>query len=165
MDHIAHRVLQFDRFTLDLARGCLRAGDQDIDIRPKTFEVLRYLAENTGRLIPKQELFETVWPNVTVTDDSLVQCIRELRQNLGDEDHRLIKTVPRRGYLLDVTVSTQAPQSLSDGSMSAPAQGLQKPTSVSDVRRALGDQDPQIIKTVPRRGYLSNSAGPGPRGH
>lgn len=87
MDHIAHRVLQFDRFTLDLARGCLRAGDQEIDLRPKTFEVLRYLAENTGRLIPKQELFEIIWPNVIVTDDSLVQCIRELRQNLGDDNH------------------------------------------------------------------------------
>jgi len=111
MDHIVHRVLQFDRFVLDLTRGCLRAGDQEIDLRPKTFEVLCYLAENAGRLVPKQELYEAVWPNVTVSDDSLVQCIRELRHKLGDDDRRLIKTVSRRGYLLDAAVSAQAPQS------------------------------------------------------
>src|SRR5215467_11125709 len=56
MDHIVHRVLRFDRFALDLVRGCLRADDQDIDLRPKAFEVLCYLAENAGRLVPKKEL-------------------------------------------------------------------------------------------------------------
>lgn len=103
MDQIIPRLLRFDRFALDLTRGCLRAGDQEIALRPKAFEVLRHLVENAGRLVSKQELFEAVWPNVTVTDDSLVQCIRELRDKLGDTDHRLIKTVPRRGYLLNVS--------------------------------------------------------------
>jgi len=117
MDHLVHRVLRFDRFTLDLERGCLRAGDQDIELRPKTFEVLRYLAGNAGRLVPKQEFYDSVWPNVTVCDDSLVQCIRELRQKLGDDDRRLIKTMSRRGYLLDAAVSAQPPRSFSDGSV------------------------------------------------
>src|SRR5215475_11843979 len=110
-----HTVLRFDHFALDLARGCLRAGDQEIDLRPKTFEVLCYLAENAGRLMSKPELFEAVWPNLTVCDDSLVQCIRELRQKLDDDDHRLIKTVSRRGYLLDAAVLAPTPHSLSDG--------------------------------------------------
>src|SRR5258707_13880329 len=104
MDQIFHRVLRFDRFTLDLTRGSLRQGDQIIDLRPKAFEVLRCLVSNAGRLVPKQELFDAMWPSVTVSDDSLVQCIGELRQKLGDDDHRLIKTVSRRGYLLDVAV-------------------------------------------------------------
>jgi formylglycine-generating enzyme required for sulfatase activity len=138
MDHIVHRVLRFDRFALDLARGCLRVGEQDIDLRPKAFEVLRYLAESAGRLVSKQELYDAVWPNVTVCDDSLVQCIRELRNKLGDDDHRLIKTVSRRGYLLDVTVLVQPPQSLSDGLAATPAEGPQKPATKLDVlHRAL----------------------------
>jgi DNA-binding winged helix-turn-helix (wHTH) protein len=120
MDHIVHRILRFDRFALDLARGCLRAGDQEIDLRPKTFEVLCYLAENAGRLVSKQELFEAVWPDVSVCDDSLVQCIRELRQKLGDEDRRLIKTVSRRGYLLDATVLAPTPQSWSGAAVQEP---------------------------------------------
>src|SRR5262249_2756286 len=43
----------------------------------------------------------TAWPEVTVGDDSLSQCIYELREILGDKDHRLIRTVSRRGYVLD----------------------------------------------------------------
>src|SRR5215510_531303 len=106
----APRILYFDKFSLDFARGCLRAGDQDIELRPKAFEVLKYLAENAGRLVGKQELYDAIWPNVIVSDDSIAQCIRELRGKLGDDDHSLIKTVSRRGYLLDTTVTTEPPQ-------------------------------------------------------
>ena len=133
MEQIVYRVLRFECFALDLARGCLRTGDREFHLRPKTFEVLCYLAQNAGRLVPKQELFETVWPNVTVCDDSLVQCIRELRQKLGDDDRRLIKTVSRRGYLLDVTVTAQTEQSLSHGSVATPAEGPRKPATKLDI--------------------------------
>jgi DNA-binding winged helix-turn-helix (wHTH) protein len=102
---VAHSVLHFDRFSLDLTRGCARVGEQDLALRHKTFDVLRFLAENTGRLVTKQELYEAVWPDVIVSDDSIVQCIRELRSKFGDGDHKLIKTVPRRGYMLDATAT------------------------------------------------------------
>jgi DNA-binding winged helix-turn-helix (wHTH) protein len=95
-------ALRFDGFSLDLGRGALRIGDREIFLRPKTFGVLQFLADNAGRLVSKEQLLAAVWSDVIVTDDSLVQCIRELRQVLGDEHHRLIKTIPRRGYLLDV---------------------------------------------------------------
>src|SRR5262245_23686559 len=107
---VVQGVLRFDRFSLDLTRGCLRAGGEDIELRPKTFGVLRYLVNNAGRLVAKQELCDAIWPNVVVSDESLTQCIRELRNKLGDDDHRLIKTVFRRGYLLDAKVSREAPQ-------------------------------------------------------
>jgi DNA-binding winged helix-turn-helix (wHTH) protein len=103
MDQIEHKTLRFDRFVLDLMRGSVSTGGQEVDLRPKSFQVLTHLAVNAGRLVPKQELIDAVWPDVTVTDESLVQCIRELRQKLGDDEHRLIKTLPRRGYLLDAT--------------------------------------------------------------
>ena len=111
MDQALYERLQFDRFTLDLARTALRFDNQEIFPRPKAFHVLCHLAENAGRLVGKQELFEAVWPEVEVTDDSLVQCIRELRQLLGDKEHRLIKTVTRRGYLLDAEVTIPTPGS------------------------------------------------------
>jgi DNA-binding winged helix-turn-helix (wHTH) protein len=102
MDQTVQELVRFDRFILDLKRGCLRADDQEIDLPPKAFRVLTYLALNAGRLVPKEELLNAVWANVAVTDESLVQCIRQVRQKLGDEAHRVIKTVPRRGYLLEV---------------------------------------------------------------
>jgi DNA-binding winged helix-turn-helix (wHTH) protein len=84
MNQAVQEVMRFDRFTLDLARGCLRVDEQELALRPKAFEVLRYLADNAGRLVPKQELYEGVWPNVAVSDDAIVQCVRELRQKLGN---------------------------------------------------------------------------------
>jgi DNA-binding winged helix-turn-helix (wHTH) protein len=112
MEQFVYRAVRFGPFTLDLTRGCLRSGDQDIGLRPKAFDVLCHLVENAGRLVSKQELHDAVWPDVAVSDDSLVQCIRELRQRLGDDGQGLIKTVPRRGYRLDSTVAVLAPHAL-----------------------------------------------------
>jgi formylglycine-generating enzyme required for sulfatase activity len=111
-DVAAPHILYFDKFSLDFARGCLRTGDQDIELRPKAFEVLKYLTQNAGRLVGKQELYDAIWPNVIVSDDSITQCIRELRSKLGDDDHSLIKTVSRRGYMLDAKITTVAPPHL-----------------------------------------------------
>src|SRR5262245_35892493 len=101
MDQILSRTLSFERFELDIARGCARVAGSDVGLRPKAFDTLRCLAENAGRLVSRQELHDAVWGHVAVSDDALVQCIRELRQKLGDADHTLIRTVPRRGYLLN----------------------------------------------------------------
>jgi DNA-binding winged helix-turn-helix (wHTH) protein len=88
--------LQFDRYVLDLDRGCLLLDGNEIALRPKTFAVLQYLIENSGRLVSKDELFAAVWPNLAVTDDALVQSIGVLRRELGDDGSDLIKTIPPR---------------------------------------------------------------------
>ena len=95
------RLIRFDRYLLDLRRGTLRSDEDDIEIRPKTFEVLKLLVENAGRLVSKDEIVAAVWPDVFVTDDSVVQCVKELRRALGADGERLIRTVPRRGYRLE----------------------------------------------------------------
>jgi predicted ATPase/DNA-binding winged helix-turn-helix (wHTH) protein len=95
---------QFGDFTLDVARGCLLKADDEIKLRPKVFETLKYLVEHAGRLIKKEELMQVVWPDAFVTDDSLVQCTVELRRALDDRDQQLLKTVPRRGYVFTAEV-------------------------------------------------------------
>jgi DNA-binding winged helix-turn-helix (wHTH) protein len=103
-----HKIFRFEGFLLDMTRGCLPTQDRDIELRPKTFELLRYLVENGGRLVSKDEIFRTVWPNVIVTDDSIKRCVSELRVALGDCEQRIIKTVPRRGYLFAAEVLASA---------------------------------------------------------
>ena len=61
-----------------------------------------------------------VWAGVIVSDDSLAQCIRELRNKLGDDDRRLIRTVNRRGYLLDAGARMAIPPSMSADAGAAP---------------------------------------------
>jgi len=110
-DHSASSAkrFRFDRYVLDLERGCLLLDGSEVILRPKTFAVLRFLVENPGRLVSKEELFAAVWPNIAVTDDVLVQSVGELRRALADDGQRLIKTVPRRGYRFESVVSADAP--------------------------------------------------------
>ncbi len=109
------QVLRFDRFTLDGPDGRLRADGVTIELRPKSFDVLRLLVQNAGRLVLKDEMARAVWPNVVATDDSLAQCISDIRKALGDDSQRFIKTVPRRGYVFVAEVK-------SDGEAQAPPQ-------------------------------------------
>ena len=108
------RSLRFQSFTLDLQRLCLRGSAGEVDLRPKSFEVLRYLAEHAGRVVPKEEVIKAVWPDVTVTDESLTRCISEVRRAIGDEAQQIIKTVSRRGYLFE------SPDLASDHAENAP---------------------------------------------
>jgi adenylate cyclase len=98
------QMLQFEGYMLDIARSALRSADREVALRPKSFEVLRYLVENSDRLVTKEELFKAIWPNVVVTDESLVHCVSEVRQAIGDDDQAIIKTIPRRGYRFTVPV-------------------------------------------------------------
>jgi len=100
----SQRTFCFEGYTLDLRRGCLRAGDREIELRPKSFEVLCYLVENAGRLVSKTELIKAIWPNVAVSDESLARCVSDIRLALEDSEQRIIKTLPRRGYLFAAPV-------------------------------------------------------------
>jgi DNA-binding winged helix-turn-helix (wHTH) protein len=85
---------------LDLANERLWYGDQARALRPKTFALLRYLAEHPGQLLTKAALLEAIWPETAVSEVVLSVCIRELRQALGDDAKtpHFIETVHRRGY-------------------------------------------------------------------
>ena len=93
-------LLRFAGFELDQLATELRAPDgKPVKLRPKTFEMLRLFAASPGRALSKQELMEAIWPNVIVSEDSLFQCIRELRTALGDNRRQIIKLASGGGYV------------------------------------------------------------------
>jgi TolB-like protein/DNA-binding winged helix-turn-helix (wHTH) protein/tetratricopeptide (TPR) repeat protein len=100
-----HDSYQFGDFTLDTGRGVLCQDDQEIRLRPQSFEILAYLVANHGRLITKEELLEEVWRGRAVTDDSLTQCLVDIRKALGDTEREVVRTVPRRGYVFETKVT------------------------------------------------------------
>ena len=91
----ACKGFRFATLTLDLNRFCLDGPSGKLNLRPKCFEVLRYLLEHAGQVVEKDEIIKAVWPNVIVTDESLTHCISEIRRNIGDESKSIIKTVPK----------------------------------------------------------------------
>jgi DNA-binding winged helix-turn-helix (wHTH) protein len=105
MQKATHHIYSFGDFTLDLATCCLLRDGQEVKLRPKSFEGLRFLVENSGRLVTKDELIQALWPDSFVTENSLVKCLKDVRLALEDESQRYIKTVPRRGYIFIAEVS------------------------------------------------------------
>jgi TolB-like protein/DNA-binding winged helix-turn-helix (wHTH) protein/Flp pilus assembly protein TadD len=101
----------FAGFTLDVARGTLSRGGIETRLRPKSFAVLRHLVEHPGRLVGKKELLDAVWGTTVVTEGSLTQCVIEIRRALGDSAQRLLRTVPRQGFLFDTAVTITTPSS------------------------------------------------------
>src|SRR6202034_1360503 len=108
-------MLRFGNVVLDRSGGSLRDGDGiEVALRPKSLDLLLTLARNPGRIMSRDELFDAVWPDVTVTEDSIAQCVREVRRAMGDSEGRVLRTIVKRGYCLDVavqsTVSTVPPE-------------------------------------------------------
>jgi TolB-like protein/Tfp pilus assembly protein PilF len=99
-EQVDSQVFHFRGFTLDLARGMLMHAGQHVPLRPKSLRLLAYLAAHAGRVVTKSELMDAVWTEVAVTEDSLTQCVRDIRKVLGREQ-RLLRTVARKGYLFE----------------------------------------------------------------
>jgi TolB-like protein/DNA-binding winged helix-turn-helix (wHTH) protein len=108
--------IQIAEFTLDLRQQELRDGTgARVDLRHQSFNVLRHLATSPGRVVSKDELLATNWPGLTVTEDSLTQCISEIRRTLGEAGRELIRTIPRRGYMMSLPEQTVLAPNLSAG--------------------------------------------------
>lgn len=109
--NVSESILRFGAFVLDGDRALLTRSGVAVALRPKVFTLLSYLARHPGRVLGKRELLAAVWPGVVVNDESLSQCVRELRAALGDDAQALIKTLPRRGYLFDAAAAAPASDS------------------------------------------------------
>jgi TolB-like protein len=86
---------------IDYPSACLRRAGLPLQLRPKSFDVLAYLSRNRGRLVSKAELIDHIWGDIAVTENSLVQCIKDIRQVLDGEHQFEIRTIPKRGYLFE----------------------------------------------------------------
>ncbi|QUS39861.1 transcriptional regulator CadC [Tardiphaga alba] len=99
-------MFRFADFIIDVQRAELRRVDGDIiKLRPKPFDMLAFFVSNAGRVVAKQELMERFWPGVHVGEDSLFQCIREIRAALGDGRRQILRNISGRGYLFEAEVA------------------------------------------------------------
>ena len=88
-------LLQIGGFRIDFDRELvIRPDGVDVRLRPQAFAVLRHLALNAGRIVGKDELVGAVWPGIAVTDDSLVQCVAEIRRAFGAAGHAISAPCP-----------------------------------------------------------------------
>lgn len=140
------KQLEFGAFQVDLASHLLLHDSKPIALTPKVFDTLLFLVHNPRRLVTREELMKTVWPDSFVEDGNVSVNIFQLRKALGDmEDGRpFIETVPRKGYRFNAevrTVDVEAPDELPN-----PALVLQPPESPRST--------PVLDDAEPRSGFL-----------
>lgn len=102
MDAAGKATLILGSSTFDVSTRTLRDGSGAIvPLRSQSLKVLAELARTPGQLVSREALVEAVWSNVAVTDDSLVQCIKDVRAALVDHNKTIVKTVVGHGYILN----------------------------------------------------------------
>ncbi|MCS3760964.1 winged helix-turn-helix domain-containing protein [Bradyrhizobium centrosematis] len=92
-------TLRFGPFELDEEGRALIHAQREVPLQPRVFDLLVYLTRNRDRVVTKAELLDTLWPDVTVTDNSLQRAVSMLRGVLrkGGMDGA-VRNMPGRGY-------------------------------------------------------------------
>jgi len=93
-------LYEFGPFRLDTLQHLLLRQGQPVALTPKTYDALVLLVESSGRMLPKDEIMRSLWPDSFVEESNLTQQISMIRKALGEAsgDNRYIVTVPGRGY-------------------------------------------------------------------
>lgn len=102
-------LYRFAEATFEPKAGVLTVAGRSANLRPRTAAVLAYLLERPWQLAVKEDLLREVWSDLVVTENSLAQCVKEIRKELGDAHETLLRTVHRRGYVLEAQVTRSAP--------------------------------------------------------
>ncbi len=145
---VGTRTLQIDPPGLFDARG------HEIHLRPQALRVLQLLAMRVGEVVESEALFAQAWSDRIVTNDSLTQCVAEIRRALGDDRDHLV-TVHRRGYRLALPngygspAATAEPLSQDQGLEPTFQQTLHHVRSADGVRiaYAVAGTGPTVVQT------------------
>jgi len=117
----APRIIRFASFELDEDAGELRREGMKIRLQDQPFQILTILLDNPGKIVPRDELREKIWPSNTFVDfdHGINNAIKRLREALGDtaETPRFIETIPRRGYRFVGAIQTAQVSSQANGSI------------------------------------------------
>ena len=100
MSKSERRLYEFGDFRLDASERLLSSRGVTVPLTPKAIDLLLALVDQPGRLLDKETLLKTVWPDTFVEENNLADNIFKLRRVLGDGENgtRFIETVPKRGY-------------------------------------------------------------------
>jgi DNA-binding winged helix-turn-helix (wHTH) protein/Flp pilus assembly protein TadD len=139
---------RFGPFVVERSAYRVLRDGQPMPLSPKLVDVLLYFVSRPTVLVTKEELFDAIWPDVSVTENALTQAISDLRQALGDDPSSptYIQTVARRGYrfiapveALPATESGEAASAV--GTLVTSEVGMVRSVAVLDFTNLSGDQD------------------------
>jgi two-component system response regulator protein BraR/BceR len=94
--------LIFGDFILDLAKSLIQKDEKEVELTKNEFRILKYLSENRGKIIPRDEIMENLWESESFIDDNtLTVNITRLRNKLEELGLKeLLQTRRGQGYIL-----------------------------------------------------------------
>jgi eukaryotic-like serine/threonine-protein kinase len=112
-------LIRFEGFELDPAARVVKRDGRPIQLNPKTFDLLLYLAEHPHQLVTKDQLLKAVWPDSFVEESNLSQHVFLLRKTLASNGggDQIVVTIPGKGYQFSAAierVSRDTPQQRND---------------------------------------------------
>jgi DNA-binding winged helix-turn-helix (wHTH) protein len=111
-------TFEFGPFCLDEPGRTLWFSDREVPLQPRVFDLLVFLIHNRDRVVSKDELLDTLWPGVTVTDNSLQRAVSSLRSVLREGGlEGAIRNFSRNGYRFvgpDSASNTRQPEAKDD---------------------------------------------------
>jgi DNA-binding winged helix-turn-helix (wHTH) protein len=134
-------AFEFGPFQLDEPGRALRLTGREIPLQPRVFDLLVYLVRNKARVVSKDELLDTLWPGVTVTESSLQRAVSTLRAALREGGmEEAIRSFPRIGYRF--SPDAEAPQPEEQQATAA------KPDHLAEARHAVAEQRWHVAATL-----------------
>ncbi len=126
---------EFGPYRVDPDERVLLRDQQPIPLPPKVFETLLILVQRSERVVLKDDLMKTLWPDTFVEEANLSQNVFVLRKALGEsaQNPHYIITIPGRGYRFAEKV---AAPSLDDGHLVVQSQSIQTVTIEEERSRA-----------------------------
>lgn len=130
MDPLPNIVFRFSGVEFEQLSGEVRVDGRTERLRPQTAAVFVKLLECAGQVVSRDQAAESVWGDTIVTDNSLAQCVSEIRSALGPGHDKTIETVPRRGYVFRLPVERVRTAHLLEAHGAQAAQGSAAPVPV-----------------------------------
>lgn len=144
MEPASSRLTGVGAWSVNPASGEISRDGKTVRLETRTMRLLVCLAERAGAVVSIDDLLREVWPDVTVTPDSVYQAVASLRRALGDDPKQptYIATVPRLGYrmLAPVTALRDAPTAPAPAALGAGPDGVRSNSTAAHVGtpRAIG---------------------------
>lgn len=146
---------QFGPFVLDTAQHALLKKGKSVALTPKTYDTLLVLVQNSGRMLSKEELMHTLWPDSFVEESNLTQQVSMIRRALGESasNPRYIATVPSRGYRFIAEVKNPVGEERSsdftDSKVRSDEAGVDRPNGSLGGLQKLGQAATTVTQLLP----------------
>lgn len=96
-----------DLYQIDVSKNLFTntTNGEEVRLEPRIMKLLVLLVENCGQVTKREIAIDTIWGNYGGADEGLTQAISFLRKILQDKDKKIIKTVPKKGYVFEANIS------------------------------------------------------------